>query len=407
VYQRHLAKRVKAALQDTPVTLIVGARQSGKSTLAKQASKGLYLTLDDFAVLAPLRQDPYGFLKGFQEPVILDEIQRAPEALLAIKRLVDEDRKAGQFLLTGSANVLLLPKLADSLAGRMEVLRLWPLAQSELQGVRHNLVDKLFGKPLAAKAYSLDLADVCERITRGGYPEAVERRAARRGQWFESYTQTMLERDVRDLTNIQALSEMPQLLRLLAARTSTLHNQSEVSRLLGLPNSSLGRYLTLLSQTFLVHELPAWSKNLSKRLVKAPKLLVSDTGLAAHLLGVEAHRLNRDSKLLGQLLETFVGLELLRHLSWSQTQARLYHFRAQTGQEVDLLLESYGGDIVGVEVKASSQLSGKDLAGLQLLRTELGTTFKAGFIFYTGTTLLPQGDRLWAVPISWLWSAGV
>jgi uncharacterized protein len=209
---------------------------------------------------------------------------------------------------------------------------------------------------------------------------------------------------VRDLANIQALSELPQLLRLLAARTSTLHNQSEVSRLLGIPNSSLGRYITLLEQTFLVHQLPAWSKNFSKRLVKTPKLLLTDTGLAAYLLGVDAGKLAKDSKLLGQLLESFVGLELLRHLSWSNTKARLYHFRAQTGQEVDLLLENYAGDIVGVEVKASSQVTPKDLAGLQLLRDELGTSFKGGFVFYTGTTLLPQGEKFWAVPISWLWS---
>jgi uncharacterized protein len=404
VYKRHLAKKLKAALHDTPVTLIVGARQSGKSTLARQVFKATYLTLDDFNVLSPLTQDPYGFLKGFEGSVILDEIQRAPEVFLTIKRLVDEARVAGRFLLTGSANVLVLPKLADSLAGRMEILRLWPLSQGEIEGKGSNVIDKLFAPPLASKTYTVSLADLCERTTRGGYPEVVARETSRRGAWFESYIQTTLGRDVRDLANIQALSELPQLLRLLAARTSTLHNQSEVSRLLGIPNSSLGRYITLLEQTFLVHQLPAWSKNFSKRLVKTPKLLLTDTGLAAYLLGVDAGKLAKDSKLLGQLLESFVGLELLRHLSWSNTKARLYHFRAQTGQEVDLLLENYAGDIVGVEVKASSQVTPKDLAGLQLLRDELGTSFKGGFVFYTGTTLLPQGEKFWAVPISWLWS---
>jgi uncharacterized protein len=403
VYKRHLAPQLKAALQDTPVTLIVGARQSGKSTLARQVSKATYLTLDDFTVLSPLRQDAYGFLKGSSGSVILDEIQRAPEAFLAIKRLVDEQRQPGRFLLTGSANVLVLPTLADSLAGRMEILRLWPLSQAEIEGKRGNVIDKLFAAPLASKSFEVSLSDIASRITRGGYPEVVQRDSSRRGAWFESYTQTMLERDVRDLANIQALSELPQLLRLLAARTATLHNQSEVSRLLGMPNSSLGRYITLLEQTFLVHTLPAWSKNFSKRLVKSPKVLITDTGLAAYLLGVDANKLQKDSKLLGQLLETFVGLELLRHLSWSQTKAALYHFRSGSGQEVDLLLESYGGEIVGIEVKASSQVTSKDLSGLQLLRTELGTSFKAGFVFYTGTTLLPQGERLWAVPLSWLW----
>jgi uncharacterized protein len=404
VYKRHLAKSLAEALQDTPVILIVGARQSGKSTLAKEASKATYLTLDDFTVLSPMQQDPYGFLKSFEGSVILDEIQRAPEAFLAIKRLVDEDRRAGRFLLTGSANVLVLPKLADSLAGRMEILRLWPLAQTELGGNRNNVVDELFGKSPSSKSYALNLQDICERITRGGYPEVVKRPSARRGNWFESYLQTMLGRDVRDLANIQGLAEMPQLLRLLAARTSALHNQSEVSRLLGLPNTSLGRYLTLLTQTFLVHELPAWSKNFSKRLVKSSKLLLTDTGLAAYLLGIDANKLARDPKLLGQLLETFVGLEVLRHLSWSRTKARLYHFRSGSGQEVDLLLETYAGEVVGIEVKASSQVSRGDLVGLQLLRDELGASFKAGFVFYTGTTLLPQGEKLWAVPVSWLWA---
>jgi uncharacterized protein len=404
MYKRHLIASLKAALNDTPVTLIVGARQSGKSTLAKQASNATYLTLDDFNVRSPLQHDPYGFLKGFAGSVILDEIQRAPEALLAIKRLVDENRQAGKFLLTGSANVLVLPTLSDSLAGRMEILRLWPLAQTEIESKRHNLIDKLFDNPLTSKSYIVNIADVCERITCGGYPEVLTREPQRRGPWFESYMQTMLERDVRDLANIQALGDMPQLLRLLAARTSTLHNQSEVSRLLGLPNSSLGRYLTLLEQTFLIQVLPAWSKNFSKRLVKAPKILLTDTGLATYILGIDSSKLANDSKLLGQFLETFVGLELLRHLSWSQTKSRLYHFRSQSGQEIDFLLETYAGDVIGVEVKASSQITSKDLSALQNLRDELGTSFKAGIVFYTGTTLLPQGEKLWAVPISWLWT---
>ena len=226
---------------------------------------------------------------------------------MAIKRLVDENRQAGKFLLTGSANVLVLPKLADSLAGRMEILRLSPLAQSEIEGKRSNLIDKLFSTSLNSKSY-LAAKDLNERIVRGAYPEVISQEPSRRGVWFESYVQTMLERDVRDLANIQALSDMPQLLRLFAARTSTLHNQSEVSRLLGLPNSSLGRYLTLLEQTFLIQVLPAWSRNYSKRLVKAPKILVSDTGLAAYLLGINQVKLAKEPKLLGQLLETFIGL---------------------------------------------------------------------------------------------------
>jgi uncharacterized protein len=403
MFKRHLAPSLKSALGDTPVTLLVGARQSGKSTLAKQVSKAIYLTLDDFNVRSPMQQDPYGFLKGFAGAIILDEIQRAPESFLSIKRLVDENRQAGKFLLTGSANVLLLPKLADSLAGRMEILRLWPLAQSEIENKRSNVIDKLFNQGLSSKKYTVDIADICERIVRGAYPEVVSRDPSRRNAWFDSYIQTMLERDVRDLANIQALSDMPQLLRLLAGRTSTLHNQSEVSRLLGLPNSSLGRYLTLLEQTFLIHTLPAWSKNFSKRLVKAPKILVTDTGLASHLLGIDASKLSKDSKLLGQLLETFIALEILRHLAWSQTKARLYHFRSQSGQEIDLLLESYAGDVLGIEVKASSQVSAKDLSALQTLRDELKDSFKAGIVFYTGETLLPQGEKLWLVPLSWVW----
>ena len=408
--RRHITPAILAALADTPIVLLIGARQTGKSTLVQDLTSSVhaarYFTFDDAGVLAAAHVDPTGFVAGLDRPVVLDEVQRVPELFMALKASVDRERQAGRFLLTGSANVLLLPRLAELLVGRMEVLALWPLSQSEIEGVDKNFVDRVFAdSPFSGPISSEPWPQLLDRILRGGYPEVLSRaNPARRKAWFNSYVTTLLQRDVRDLAHIEGLTALPRLFSLLATRAATLLNISELSRSSTIPLSTLKRYLALFETTFLIQLLPAWSGNLGKRLVKAPKLMLSDTGLLAHLLGADRRRLEEDRTLAGPLLENFVAMELFKHASWSDVQPQLFHFRTQTGLQVDVVLENAAGRIVGLEVKASATVSAKDFKGLRVLAEAVGKRFVRGVVLYTGTEVIPFGPQLRAVPLSVLWT---
>lgn len=410
MYQRYLTPLVTEALQDTPVVLLQGARQVGKSTLAKtlleRHAEGRYLSLDDPAVRRAAEVDPVGFVAQAKGLTVLDEIQLAPQLFRAIKAEVDHDRRPGRFLLTGSANVLVLPKLSESLAGRMELITLEGLSQGEIEEDSSNLVDRLFDRaPLALKRLHLDRSGLIGGILAGGFPEALGRAPGRRrSQWFESYLQTLLQRDVRDLSHIEGLTQLPRILELLSVRSSGLLNLSELSRTLGIPLNTLKRYLGLLETLFILTTLPAWSSHLGKRLVKAPKLMLRDTGLMAHLMGADQDRLKNDPDLLGGLMETFVAGEVRKLLGWSRNRAKLFHYRTLPGQEVDLLLERADGRVVGLEVKSSASIQAKDFKGLQGLSETLGDAFHRGVVLYTGTEVLPFGPGMWAVPIPGLWN---
>jgi predicted AAA+ superfamily ATPase len=411
MYRRAMTPLLLDALGDRPVVLLNGARQVGKSTLAQEVDAttrpARYLTLDDAAVLAAASQDPAGFLAGLTGPVTLDEVQRAPDLFLAIKAEVDRDRRPGRFLLTGSADFLLLPRVSESLAGRMEILTLWPLSQGEIEGRPEGFVDALFGPDLAPPPISQPAEDreaILARALLGGYPEVVPKEsAARRRAWFSSYVTTILQRDVRDLANIEGLTALPRLLSLLATRAASLLNYSELSRSSGLPHTTLKRYFALLEATFLVQLLPAWASNLSKRLTKSPKILFADTGLLAHSLGLDAARLAREPELAGLLLENFVLMEIKKQAAWSAVQPRLFHYRTLAGQEVDLILEDAAGRCVGIEVKASATLGARDVQPLKDLAQALGKRFVRGIVLYTGKTAVPFGERLHALPLSTLW----
>ncbi len=406
--QRNIEQSLQLALADTPVVLINGARQTGKTTLAQaiaQKSGAEYFTLDDAATLALAAGDPSGFIRNLSGPVVLDEIQRAPDLFPAIKLAVDKNRQPSRFLLTGSANVMTLPRLSESLAGRMEVIPLFPFSAGELAGHREGFVKRLFAGTIAKVKSSTTKDDLASRLTRGAYPEAIQRKGEdRRTAWFASYISTILQRDVRDLAQVDALHTLPNLVKLLAARTSGLMNMADIGRDAGLPHSTLTRYLALLETVYLVHRLPAWSPNLGKRLVKAPKLHLVDTGLACHLIGVEARRLSQDRSLLGRMLETFVVGELRKQLSWTEPQTALYHFRSAAGSEVDVVLEKADGAVAGIEVKASSTAAISDFAALQSLRDQLGKQFHAGIVLYMGDQVIPFGDSLWLVPLTHLWA---
>lgn len=413
MHPRHIAPRLSDALSDTPVVLINGARQSGKSTLAQSQTTATgtprrYLTLDEAAVLNAAQSDPTGFINGLQGAVTLDEVQRVPALFLAIKAAVDRQRQPGRFLLTGSANVLLLPGIADSLAGRMEVLSLWPLSSAEIAnspGI--NRADALFAGDWSALIVPpCERDEFIERLLAGGFPDALARTSPRRRvAWFDSYVQAILQRDVRDLGNIEQLTEIPNLLHLVATRSGTLLNFAELSRTAALAQSTLKRYFALLEMLFLVVRLPSWGRNPGKRLVKAPKVFLPDSGLLTHFMAATPDSLAGNPGLPGGVVETFVLSELLKHVAFSTQRLTLWHYRTQTHIEVDFILENRLGQITGIEVKASATVTGKDFKGLRHLQETEAAIFQRGIVLYTGREVVPFGENLWAVPLSLWWAA--
>ncbi|CBL45122.1 Predicted ATPase [gamma proteobacterium HdN1] len=397
---RQIQTLILEALEDSPVVLINGARQTGKSTLAQRLSpERRYLTLDDPAVFAAAKSDPFGFIANQTGKICLDEIQRAPELFLAIKAEVDKNRVAGRFLLTGSTNVLLLPQMADSLAGRMEIIELWPLSQSELQGRTIDLIT-LFYDGNFQNSYRFERNEFITSLVNGGFPEVRTRASDRRREaWFDSYLLTILQRDVRDLANIDGLTELPKLMQLLAARNGSLLNMAELSRSSGIAQTTLKRYLTLLETLFLVRRVPAWASNLGTRLQKSPKLFLSDYGMAAHLQGLGAAAMQNKHGLPGDLVEGFVHAELAKHQTWSSLRTHLMHYRTTTGVEVDFVLENRQQALVGVEVKAAATVVGKDFNGLRHLRDTAPKQFKRGILLYTGEQTIQFDEQLVAVPM--------
>ena len=412
MHPRHIAPLLAESLSDTPVVVINGARQSGKSTLAQgvsadKAKSRRYLTLDDAVVLNAAKSDPAGFIQGLQGPVTLDEVQRVPELFLPIKAAVDRDRQPGRFLLTGSADVMLLPGIADSLAGRMAVLTLWPLSSAEVGGsATLNRADALFSDDLfGLNLPPCDKDALMAQWLGGGFPDALARsNAPRRAAWFDAYVQAILQRDLRDLANIEQLTEIPNLLHLLATRSATLLNFAELSRTAGMAQTSLKRYFALLEMLFLVVRLPSWQRNPSKRWVKAPKVFLPDSGLLCHLMATTAERMNAQPNLLGAVAETWVLSELLKHVAFTQEGLTLWHYRTQTHIEVDFILENRAGQICGIEVKASTTVDSKDFKGLRHLQETEPAIFQRGIVLYAGRELVPFGDQLWAVPMS-VWTA--
>jgi predicted AAA+ superfamily ATPase len=402
MFVRHLLGPIRDALGDTPATMVVGARQAGKTTLVRAVAEGLprasYVTLDDLTALEAARGDPAGFVGSLAGTAIIDEIQKAPALLPAIKAAIDRDRRPGRFLLTGSADVLALPSVSESLAGRMEVATLWPLSQGEIAGRRERFIDRVFGGDLPEPHRSS--GDLVARVVTGGFPEAVARsRAGRRRAFFESYVTTIVTRDVRDIAEIEAPGALHRLLQLCAVRSASLLNHSELSRTIALPVSTLKRYLAILETLFLVRELPAWSSNRGKRLARASKIHVTDTGLLSSLAGLDEEALRNDRPGFGRVLESFVASELWKQIGWSETKPSLYHFRTHGGQEVDLVLEDARGRMVGIEVKASSTVTASDMSGLRALADVAGKLWVQGLVIYQGARSVPFGKALSACPV--------
>lgn len=410
LYPRFAEPRLLEALADSPVVLIHGPRQCGKTTLARMVGdkRGYeYFSFDDDVIRGAAERDPVGFVADLPPKVILDEVQHVPELFRALKSRVDRERTSGRFLLTGSANVLLLPRLADSLAGRMAILRLFPLAQSELSGQPTNFLAKLFSEQFAVRRFKRLGIELASRITAGGYPAALVRTTAgRRAAWYRDYVETMVQRDVRDLARIGSLDIMARLLALSASQSARLLNITDLAGPFQLSRPTIRDYVMLLERVFLLEELPSWHRNRLSRLIKAPKLHLSDTGIAAAVRGLSADTLMADREALGQLLETFVYQELRRQASWQETDIRFYHFRDKDGYEVDIVLERGAREVAGVEVKASATVTAADFRGLKKLATAVGDSFRGGVVLYDGETSASFGNKMYAIPVRALWESG-
>lgn len=417
MFARHITSRLLEALAESPVVVLHGPRQSGKSTLvralAKKEHPAEYITLDKLGMLNAARNDPEGFLANLRDrPVVLDEVQRAPDLLLAIKADVDRDRRPGRFLLTGSAHVLQLPRLADSLAGRVQILSLWPLSQGEMEGRREDFIDAVFAEDFRERISDAEHRkgrgkdkSLAERIVAGGYPEAVARKTEQqRRNWFEPYLETILLRDVRDLADIAGIADLPRLLVAAAGRAGGLVNYADLGRDAGLNQVTLKRYLTLLEATFLVRTVRPWFTGRVKRVMKSEKLYLGDSGLLAHVLDTPVDRLKSDTRSLGTLLENFVAVELMKQRTWSETRTELHYFRDYSGMEVDFVLETPGGrHVAGIEVKAAATPRADDFRGLRVLAEAAGKQFCRGIVLYTGQDIIPFGEYLFAVPMDLLW----
>ncbi len=395
--------RVTTALADTPVVLIVGPRRVGKTTLVKKIDIGNeYLTLDDPATFAAAKTDPVAFVRGLPSATI-DEVQRVPELMLAIKAVVDRDYRPGRFLLTGSANVLMMPRVADSLVGRMEVIKMLPLARTEILGKKPCFLEYLFaGQKLRLSDMVLG-DDLIQIVLAGGFPEVLNRNEQRRRQWLHDYTTTVLSRDLRDIAEIEKLTELPKFVQLLAQHTAKLVNYAQIGGSLSIDRKTGQKYVGLLEKLYLVYTLPPWYTNLIKRVIKTPKLHFLDSGILSSSRGTTFSKVKANRNDFGPLLESFVFAEIMKLLSCSEMFLTPYHFRDQEMHEVDFVLERDDGMIAAIEVKASAVVQAKDFAGLKLLAGLLAEKFAFGAVLYDGEKIIPFGERMAAVPISCLW----
>lgn len=410
VIRRHAHDPLLTALSDTRVVVLLGARQVGKSTLTRAVAAEVadmdIASLDDRTLRDAANADPKGFLAERRTPVLIDEIQRAPDLLFEIKDIVDKDQRPGQFLLTGSANILTAPKIREALTGRAEYLTLWPLSQVEITGSRANFVDALLnGAPPYVTDAPTGRDAFVEVVARGGYPEARLRPPERRRAWYRDYIRSLIERDLRDIASAQKLDQVPRLLRLIAAQSANLFVPHAIGGKIELSKDSVTGYTQLLETIYVVQRVQAWTPGIGRREIQHEKIYLVDSGLLAYLLGANEERIRNDDQITGKILENFVAMEIARLVDASESQPRQYHYRQQGGRdEIDVILETLSGAIAGAEVKAAATVGPADYRALVKLRDARGPDFVAGVVFYTGPTTVPLADRIWAVPISALWA---
>lgn len=406
MFARHAENRIKEALEDTRVVLIAGPRQAGKTTLAQQISgeDAPYFTLDDPLVLEAAKQDPVGFIRKLDHAII-DEVQRAPELMVVIKQSVDKDPRPGRFLLTGSANLMSIPTVSDSLAGRMATITLLPLSQAEILSQVPSFIEKAFNGDLPKATKPKLGSDLEEIVLSGGYPEALTRKNwARRQNWYLDYVDAIVQRDIKDVAQIDKLELMPHLINVMAEHSGQLVNYSALGAPIGMNHMTTRKYTGLFDSLYLTTRLQPWFSNKLKRLNKTPKLHFTDAGLLAALREIQPENLSLDRTAFGPILESFIVSEVFKLASASSRRLNFYHFRDKQQNEVDLVIEDQSKQIVGLEVKASATVKSEDFSGLKILQEATGSKFKSGFVLYDGEQTVPFGNNLAAVPISTLWA---
>lgn len=410
MYARWIGERIEQLAQGLPAVFLQGARQVGKTTLARQmVERGLYdayYTLDDPTILEAARRDPTQFARDLPARAVIDEVQRAPELLMPLKMRIDSERAQVRFLLTGSASPLALPQVVDALVGRMALLTMYPLSQGELTGVRESWIARAFAGEFRAKHYDATPESLWQCVHRGGYPVAVALgEPSLRSEWLRSYIDTLLTRDIRTLADIGRTAELTRLMQLLASLSCQILNLSNLSRETGIAYTTLQRYMALLETLMVVVRVPPWYANLSKQLLKSPRVMLNDTGLALALLHQSSETLVSEPHLRGRMLENFVGMELLKQMSYSDYSARLYHLRSAKGEEIDFVLEDGQGRLLGVEVKASATVRADDFKRLEAFRRLVGAQWTGSVVFYLGEQAIPFGEGQWALPLASLWDA--
>lgn len=409
MFTRNIKPILQKALKRSPIVLLNGARQVGKSTLALEFLKEgdfHYITFDDETVYLAAKSDPAGFIENFAKPVIIDEVQRVPEIFLPIKVDVDNNRVPGRYLLTVSANPLLIPRLGDSLAGRMEVVDLMPLSQGELLGITEAFIDTAFSdKSFKCPKEGLSKNELYHKILVGGYPSVQSKDEEEIEAWMRAYINLLLQKDIKDLAQIEKATELPNLLKILAFRASNLLNVSEVSRECKMVATTVHRYIALLETIFIISLQCSWHTNLGLRFIKSPKVFLIDSGLLTYLLGINMERAFVDSVQMGKALENFIVGELKKQATWSKTRPELYHFRTFEGKEVDIVLENRAGQIVGIEIISSATLNPSAFRGLKFLQEKVPDKFIKGIVFYGGSKCVPFGNNMFALPINALWES--
>ncbi|PUZ30542.1 hypothetical protein GA0116948_101593 [Chitinophaga costaii] len=413
---RHITSRLLQALNVSPVVFLNGARQSGKSTLVQNLREQIgsksypaaYVSFDRPTQMAAASSEPENFLSSYQDTLIIDEVQLVPELFRALKVVVDQLRlqdKAnanGRYLLTGSANILALPKLSDPLVGRMTVLTLYPFCTAEASQGKGNGLDKLFNFDFSNLSdRGLRITDAIKLAT---FPEIADKNAAERGIWFDGYLATILQRDVRLLADLEKISVLPNLLRVLATRAGNLLNDADVARNLGLNPVTSKFYRNILKMMFLNFDIEPWYRNINKRLVKSPKGYLTDTLLLCHVLDLNLEDIEKNKPdLFGHILENYVATELTKLLTFSETKAKLLHFRTSDGKEVDFVLERPDGSVFAIEIKKSESINIQDFKGIKTLAEFTEKEFIGGVVLYSGKEVVPFGKNLWAVPFHILW----
>ncbi len=409
MYARNISDVLQRRLKSMPVMLIIGPRQCGKTTLSKSIGHHLemsYISCDNIATLASIQFDPIGFLNNQTKPLIIDEAQRAPEIFLPIKVDVDENRHSGRYLLTGSANPLLVPHLGDSLTGRMGICNMWPLSQGEIRGKKENFLTILFGnEPWNSEYPTLSQNEIIKILMKGGFPPAVAAKSSDEiREWCNDYLFNALQKDINDLSKIEHFSQMPSLLYGIANRIGSPLNVNSLTDLIRASEATIRRYIELLKSLFLLYPLPSWSRNIDKKLSKTSKIYFSDTALLLQSMNFDEERLLKLPNVFGQVFENFVVMEIVKQVTWSSEPLKLYHYRTHDQKEVDIVLESPSGKIIGIEIKLSSIVRKDDLKGLISLKEHCGDDFHKGIIFYTGDKALPFGSSFSALPITALWT---